>query len=341
MSTLACRFCDHRNPDRSQFCNACGSPLSLKPCAQCQAVNNADATTCYQCGVPFALEQPVAIAVAVEEEATQEATTTNLVERPRTPELFAQSMDALAELEKLVASTRRSPRLPEAAIPLVPDTHAGFDAGEQRRRWRDVALALTLLVAVQALVYFAYRPPESIDDRLGAIQRDVAMAARASVPGTTSPTTTPGAPMPPPNAHASSEDDSRNAATATPTEPAVERADPAAESEAVPSIEGAVDESLSGSQPEVGAQQAAPSTDEAAQPSEPPPMPASRATARPRATTSTTSRPKPPDTRSYVPPLAVPRLERPASEIAAPIDRPCTEAVAALGLCDPTIGPAK
>ena len=46
-----CAFCNHRNPAGSRFCNDCGSPLHLKPCNQCGAINDQAATTCYSCGV--------------------------------------------------------------------------------------------------------------------------------------------------------------------------------------------------------------------------------------------------------------------------------------------------
>ena len=45
-----CRFCDHHNPVGANFCNDCGSPLHLKPCNQCDAVNLQAATNCYKCG---------------------------------------------------------------------------------------------------------------------------------------------------------------------------------------------------------------------------------------------------------------------------------------------------
>src|SRR2546430_17664144 len=45
-----CAFCDHHNPAGANFCNDCGSPLHLKPCNQCDAVNHEAATNCYKCG---------------------------------------------------------------------------------------------------------------------------------------------------------------------------------------------------------------------------------------------------------------------------------------------------
>ena len=45
-----CPVCDHHNPFGAKFCNDCGSPLDLKPCNQCDAVNHQTATNCYKCG---------------------------------------------------------------------------------------------------------------------------------------------------------------------------------------------------------------------------------------------------------------------------------------------------
>ena len=48
-----CPFCEHHNPAGAYFCNDCGSPLQLKPCNQCHAVNHQAATNCYKCGALF------------------------------------------------------------------------------------------------------------------------------------------------------------------------------------------------------------------------------------------------------------------------------------------------
>ena len=50
---LLCPFCDHRNPAGAKFCNDCASPLHLKPCKHCDAVNHASATACYKCGAAY------------------------------------------------------------------------------------------------------------------------------------------------------------------------------------------------------------------------------------------------------------------------------------------------
>ena len=52
-----CSFCDHRNPAGARFCNDCASPLQLKPCKRCDAVNHASATACYRCGANYPAPQ--------------------------------------------------------------------------------------------------------------------------------------------------------------------------------------------------------------------------------------------------------------------------------------------
>lgn len=46
-------FCEHANPAVAKFCNECGSPLHLKPCIRCSAINDASAAHCHACGMAF------------------------------------------------------------------------------------------------------------------------------------------------------------------------------------------------------------------------------------------------------------------------------------------------
>jgi hypothetical protein len=50
-----CAFCHHHNPAGAKFCNDCASPLQLKPCNQCDAINDLAATRCHNCGAAFPL----------------------------------------------------------------------------------------------------------------------------------------------------------------------------------------------------------------------------------------------------------------------------------------------
>ena len=66
MVALLCFCCDHCNPAGAKFCNACGTPLHLKPCKHCEAINTRAAAHCHQCGETFAFEFPTPlVAVAM------------------------------------------------------------------------------------------------------------------------------------------------------------------------------------------------------------------------------------------------------------------------------------
>ncbi len=52
MAHSRCRFCDYSgapSPGAPEFCKACGSPFRLAPCPSCAAVNELTATECYKC----------------------------------------------------------------------------------------------------------------------------------------------------------------------------------------------------------------------------------------------------------------------------------------------------
>ena len=56
MLALLCLCCSHRNPADASFCNACGTPLHLKPCAHCDTINQRAAAHCRSCGEAFTFD---------------------------------------------------------------------------------------------------------------------------------------------------------------------------------------------------------------------------------------------------------------------------------------------
>jgi hypothetical protein len=85
MAPSTCCFCTHPNPARAKFCNECASPLHLKPCRLCDAVNARDAQACYRCeaGLP---EAPATV-------------------EPSPERIVAEADETLAELKReLIAS---------------------------------------------------------------------------------------------------------------------------------------------------------------------------------------------------------------------------------------------
>jgi hypothetical protein len=65
-----CRFCGHPNPAAAKYCNDCGSPLSLRPCALCGAINALGAMRCHACDAAL----PCATDAEIAREATPSGT---------------------------------------------------------------------------------------------------------------------------------------------------------------------------------------------------------------------------------------------------------------------------
>src|SRR6516225_3964563 len=61
MFVSQCLFCSHDNPQGAKFCNECGSPLHLRPCWECDAINDAASETCYKCGAAYAAAPPAEV----------------------------------------------------------------------------------------------------------------------------------------------------------------------------------------------------------------------------------------------------------------------------------------
>ena len=48
-----CLSCDSPNSSDASFCESCGSPLNLKLCEQCEAINESRAERCHKCNATF------------------------------------------------------------------------------------------------------------------------------------------------------------------------------------------------------------------------------------------------------------------------------------------------
>jgi TonB family protein len=63
--SVKCAICPANNPPAAKFCNECGSPLSLRVCPQCEAVQARTAKTCIACGFVTVAEDAVPTPKAV------------------------------------------------------------------------------------------------------------------------------------------------------------------------------------------------------------------------------------------------------------------------------------
>lgn len=71
MLRTECTFCDHVNPPQSKFCNACGAPLHLTLCPNCDALNDKTASACYKCDavLPSSRMEALALSSAAQRDA--------------------------------------------------------------------------------------------------------------------------------------------------------------------------------------------------------------------------------------------------------------------------------
>ena len=189
MYPLRCCFCDHGNPDGAKFCNNCGSPLQLKPCPVCDAINELSAERCHHCNSEFAAGTTVT-------EGDPAASSTRVSDTPgdARPEPRARTLPELvsASLEhqrrRPVSASAEVARDEEelftldwhAAALAFPDTDQSGPAPElppRERSWtrliRAASVAVLLVVATVLAVNYLHRGgPVQLQGWLGAKQMD-------------------------------------------------------------------------------------------------------------------------------------------------------------------------
>ena len=321
MSRLTCRFCAHANPERARFCNECGSQIDLKPCRRCDAVNSVNASACHECGTVFA-DRSEPLLAAADSGATSHGDTAINVEHAPVPEWFAQSIDASPKPVSVFVHSPEADRvgaivgqanadLPAVALPAVVETaiaqripadrSGDFDARTRRRSAQGAAL-LGLAFAIAGGAYWVHRPSTAPEDR--SVQRGVIAFTQP--------------------------------ADSMPAEPTVERAVVRSQSAlAVPSP-SLDDEAFESKASQVTSEESTAVPIVAEAPSQPAgvldaPLAQSPAVKRSVPSTVASGTRKPLTSRAYEAPASPVLWPGPAS---SPGERACTQAVAALGLCD-------
>jgi|SRR5450631_2114770 ribosomal protein L40E len=193
-----CPFCYHSNPAGAKFCNDCGSPLHLKPCRQCDAINDQAARKCYKCGTedPTLVTTPDAPLVSLVADSTaapatpsdvslelghpplsQSAPEGHDVRSPRQGNATAIDCESGVEVvtdeprslgedvSSLVSETLRTTHA-------VPSDNVGATAG--RHPMSRAVLAgfppVVLLIAVALTAYHVYLHPLQLREWLSAIR---------------------------------------------------------------------------------------------------------------------------------------------------------------------------
>jgi len=200
MFSPRCVFCGNGNPAGAKFCNECASPLHLKPCNECDAINDRLAESCYKCGADFPMDR------ATIEEAPKPAAdfgpgTISGFEQER-QRLHQPAGDPVDTLQRRIR--REAPKVIAKEMeffvherPLAPAVTPSFPAqqrtpqifavrvrGKRARRYlvTRVALPTLLIVGVAIAGLFAYRHQAQVENAVNANQ-----AARANGDPTRTP----------------------------------------------------------------------------------------------------------------------------------------------------------
>src|SRR5258705_6439190 len=168
-------FCDHINPAGATFCNDCGSPLHLKPCKHCEAINDQAAKNCYKCGKddPALISSDEAPPVLLPDSAAQSV---DVFSRPQ-DKATAQDCEPCVE----VVALEPRPLDRDASSPLPGTSGAASLASSQdrgtasgRHPMARAALAglppAALLVALALSAFYAYLHPLQLREWLSAKQ---------------------------------------------------------------------------------------------------------------------------------------------------------------------------
>jgi len=153
MSDYQCLFCGHANPAEAKICNDCSEPL-LKPCKQCDAINDMPARSCDRCGAAFPAQPSSIYGLS--------NAIPGVLERPSTHEFPGAREHDIEVLE------REPRRLIGGVTPFMSDHRAAqlipvpyLTAITQRSRVARLAMPALLAVAVGLWGYSLYRGPVS------------------------------------------------------------------------------------------------------------------------------------------------------------------------------------
>src|SRR5258705_9684072 len=184
-------FCDHINPAGATFCNDCGSPLHLKPCKHCEAINDQAAKNCYKCGKddPALISSDEAPPVLLPGSAAQSV---DVLSRPQ-DKATAQDCEPCVE----VVALEPRPLDRDASSPLSGNSGAASLASSQdrgsaseRHPMARAAVAglppAALLVALALSAFYAYLHPLQLREWLSA-KRTAPDENRGGAPGQSIP----------------------------------------------------------------------------------------------------------------------------------------------------------
>lgn len=202
MFVFQCLFCDHNNRPGAKFCEECGSPMHLRLCKHCQAINDRVALTCHQCGAKLVAGSVAAQdkgaesvdelrrklankASRVPEQLAEVAAGQPNALRANAPALFRRRQPAHEAVSpstsRFVAQQERISRTVGSVLPLAQ--FAWMQRIGRVRTPRRVLFAL-LLTALVGVGYYLYRLPQQITVHPTASAPTESAPAEGNVGGT-------------------------------------------------------------------------------------------------------------------------------------------------------------
>lgn len=187
---VQCPVCDHSNPAGARFCNECGSPVGLRGCPQCDAINERESAFCYKCGAPMG--DPTSARRAAEPIGTP----TSAGGSPKCADPGSLQVASYSAVQESAGNpdrvTTRPPNVPERAVRGVPGSLVlAVPQAQVRTMTRSPAFGVGLLLLLFATTVIAvvahYR--SGIVDRAIDAARSVWPIAESAGPGLAAPPT--------------------------------------------------------------------------------------------------------------------------------------------------------
>jgi|SRR5688500_13601340 len=348
MTPSTCCFCNHQNPERAKFCNECASPLHLRPCGSCNAVNARGSETCHRCGAALSSEattDAMPQRIVAEADATlatlkRELVATAAVEGGVAPlamadQGFARETVVPAEasdVPPLVPPTSddrvifapAEPRFTTTSAADAVDAALAVRPGEREwrpeRRSRGFAFAAVFALLVLPVTVYVIRNPEQVDAWLERLSPPVVVESSDERAAATA--------SPPPPLPAAQLPASTPAAATAGTQPS-DTANVAQPAQAEQAVRGTGDEAT-----QEATLPASPAFNVVAPGASPPEAPAAAAVAAPtKAASKSASRTSASKSRARERATKGRSQPPPAAQRSGATTEPCTDAMVAVGLC--------
>jgi hypothetical protein len=193
MESLSCYFCDRINPGDALYCNGCGTPLAMKPCRQCDAVNAREAERCFRCDAVLSVPADVHPSAAPVRVAPSDAMASPSEQDSASVSVVQRAGEQIEALRRALHESRNAAAngAAPAAISLSPDNDVAAAPESGQSVMQASASALEDVTAQappldpdeSALPQPAETPPEDVAAQFAPADSDVPLEPTATSDG--------------------------------------------------------------------------------------------------------------------------------------------------------------